>query len=269
MLEPDPAEAEQVRELYRLYIVSGGAKAVARELNRRGVTYRTGVPWDKTLVLNVLAQTASLGTYGWGKSHANAPRPREDWLSLSVEPIVDADVYALAQRLRSRREPARSPGRAAAKPHLLTGLVWCKRCGASYQLETSGKKVDGAVYRYCYSNCRRASRAGAEVCAGFRIPTEVLDAAVLAHVAEVVCFAERVTLLATSWRGCSELHGDRLAEAWRTLVTTDPKLGRAYLLHLVERIDIDETCIVVTGCSTGRSPLGGRSDATLVEAMST
>jgi Resolvase, N terminal domain len=67
-----------------------------------------------------------------------------------------------------------------------------------------------------------------------RLGVRVLSVCLLAHVADVVCFAERVTLL-----------------------------------HVVERIDIDETRIVVTRRSTGRGTLGGRNDATLVGAMST
>ncbi len=93
VLEPVPEEAAVVREIYRLYIARAGAKAVAREMNQRGLKYRTGVDWTKDLVLNVIDQTAAIGTYYWGKRRANPSRPREDWLPLVVAPIVDRDVY--------------------------------------------------------------------------------------------------------------------------------------------------------------------------------
>jgi len=155
VLEPVPDEVGVVREIYRLYIALGGAKAVARELNQRAIKYRTGVAWTKDLVLHVIEQTAAIGTYYWGKRRANRPRPRQEWLPLVVTPVVDRDVYELAQRLRRSRDPSGRPGRAAARQHLLTGKLLCGRCGASYQLETSGKRVDDEVYRCHHASCDR------------------------------------------------------------------------------------------------------------------
>ena len=67
-----------------------------------------------------------------------------------MTPIVDADVHALALRLRRERDLGSAGGRAVALPRVLGGLVVCGRCGASCQLETSGKTIDGNRYRYCY-----------------------------------------------------------------------------------------------------------------------
>ena len=195
VLEPDEREAEVVREIFRLYVTRGGAKAVARVLNQRGLRYRTGVAWDKHLVLDVLDEDAAIGTYYWGRRRDGAVRPREAWLSISVTPIVDADVHALAQRLRHERDLGGGRGRAVAQPRVPGGLVVCGRCGASCQLETSGKTIDGNRYRYCYYSCRTYCRAGKERCPGVRVATEVLDAAVLAHLADVVCAPARVEWL--------------------------------------------------------------------------
>jgi DNA invertase Pin-like site-specific DNA recombinase len=244
VLQPVPEEAEVVREIFRLYVALGGAKAVARELNQRGLQYRTGRAWTKDLVLSVVGQTAAIGTYFWGKRRANRPRPQEEWLPLVVDPIVDREVFDVVQRLRQSRDPATSPGRGVAKPHLLTGLLRCAKCGASYQLETSGKKVEGGVYRYCYYNCRNALRAGVEVCSGFRIPTEALDEVVLAHIADSTCSTERARQLGNrrKWMARPE----EITRTWRQLVTSHPTVSRSYLMHLVERIEVDGTQITIT-----------------------
>jgi hypothetical protein len=187
-------------------------------------------------VLSVVGQTAAIGTYFWGKRRANRPRPQEEWLPLVVDPIVDREVFDVVQRLRQSRDPATSPGRSVAKPHLLTGLLRCAKCGASYQLETSGKKVEGGVYRYCYYNCRNALRAGVEVCSGFRIPTEAL--------ADSTCSAERARQLGNrrKWMARPE----EITRTWRQLVTSHPTVSRSYLMHLVERIEVDGTQITIT-----------------------
>lgn len=258
VLEPVAEEATIVREIFRLYIALGGAKAVARELNRRGTTYRTGVAWTKDLVLAVVDQAAVIGTYYWGKRRANRARPREDWLPLKVEPIVDRDVYEVAQRLRQQRDPSDGAGRASAKQHVLTGKVRCGRCGASYQLETSGKRVDGQVYRYCYYNCRNALRSGVEACEGFRIPTEALDSAVLEHLADRLCRQDRAVVLL---RRLSVGGGpEGVSRAWRTLVTTHPAIGRSYVLHAIERVEVHGKNIVVVPSSAPPS-LGNELDA--------
>lgn len=255
VLEPVPEEVAVVREIYRLYIALGGAKAVARGLNQRGLRYRTGVAWTKDLVLGVIDQTAAIGTYYWGKRRANRPRPREDWLPLKVEPIVDRDVYELAQRLRHKRDPSDGAGRATAKQHVLSGKVRCARCGASYQLETSGMRVDGQVYRYCYYNCRNALRSGVEVCEGFRIPTEALDSAVLDHLADRLCEQDRAAILVQRLSLDAEV--DDAARAWRTLVTAHPGIARSYVLHMIERIEVHGTRIVVVPRQARADPGSG------------
>ena len=140
----------------------------------------------------------------------------------------DEKTYTLAQELRRRREPSRSGGKHAARPHVLTRLLRCGHCGASYQLETSGKRIDGNLYRYCYYNCRRATRIGVGACSGFRIATDILDQAVLEALANHVCSGERVRRLAME-RGWP---AEQLRSAWRALVTCDPDTARAYALHL-------------------------------------
>jgi len=111
-----------------------------------------------------------------------------------------------------------------------------------YQLETSGKKIDGAVYRHCYYNCRNALGRGIEACTGFRIATDVLDAAVLDKIADVACTPERAFALAIR----EGLPFNEVAQCWRTLITSNADVSRSYLLHLVERIEVhDEKTVVV------------------------
>ncbi|MBN2196786.1 MAG: recombinase family protein [Polyangiaceae bacterium] len=235
-------EADVVREIFSLYVSEAGSKVVARVLAQRGRRMRNGELWSKDAVLSLIAHPAVAGTLYWGRSHGRGRRDDSECLSLAVEPIVDAKTFALAKELRQRREPSRSPGRAAAKPHVLSGLIHCGKCSSTYQLETSGKRVDGTLYRYCYYNCRRANRTGVEACPGFRIATELLDQAVLGALADMICSPPRVTRLATA----TGFAPDQVREAWRALVTAEPDIGRGYVLHLIERIDIRGDRIVVT-----------------------
>ena len=78
-----------------------------------------------------------------------------------------------------------------------------------------------------------------------RVATEVLDAAVLGYLADVVCAPARVAALEeiATRRGLAVAD---LAETWRTLVTVDHDHGRAYAMHLIERVELhDDRAIVV------------------------
>ncbi len=134
--------------------------------------------------------------------------------------------------------------RGATSPaHVLIGLLRCGRCGASHQLETSGKRVEGKTYRYSYYNCRTSLRVGKEACPGHRIPTAELDAGVLAHLADAVCTSERALGLQRRLGWSRPI--DELVQSWRALITADPAVGRTYLRHLVEQIVVDENRIAV------------------------
>lgn len=247
-LEVEPAEVEVVREAFKNYISQAGSKTVARTLNQRGYRTRSGALWSKNRIMWFLEHEVVAGTIWWGRRKGKGTRPKDEWLALKVEPIIDAVTWALAQKLRKEREPNRAPGRAPSKPQLLKGLAWCGQCGASYQYETGAKTVINGKYKYGYYNCRSTLRIGKEACAGFRISTRTLDEGVLAAVAEQVCTDVRARLIASR-------HGwplEKVLEAWRQLVGTH-EVGRAYVLHLIERIEVHGERIVVTPRVGGRN----------------
>src|SRR5262249_44510558 len=122
----------------------------------------------------------------------------------------------------------------------LAGIVRCGKCGASYQLETSGKRVRGDRYEYRYYNCSKFCRIGSTVCPGYRIPTRVLDEAVLAHLARVICTPARAEGLRLKAR---EADADELRSARAALVTGGGAISRSYVLHLVDHVEVRENQI--------------------------
>ena len=242
-LVPDEAEALVVRALFQLYIAENGAKSVARALNQRGHRHRDR-PWSKDLVLYVLQNPVVTGTLTWRRHAVGATAER---LELHVEPIVDRAVFDLAQQMRASRHPSRAPGRASSPEHVLKGLLRCGKCGSSYQLETSGEKVENGRYVYCYYNCRRTLRSGKDCCPGFRIPTQHLDDAVLAELAETVCAPARVDALRQRLAGgtTAATSGEAIGKAWRQLIRGDTEVAHNYLRHLVDHIMVHENRVVL------------------------
>jgi hypothetical protein len=178
---------------------------------------------------------------------------------LPVEPIIDAKTYALVKELCAQRRPTESPGRASGKPRVLTGLARCGLCGSSYQLETSGKSLDGATYSYCYYNCRKTLRAGKNACPGFRVRVEDLDGAVLAAMSDIACTPERAERLARRhhWPPTGEV-----ITAWRNFILRDPDIGRTYALHLIDHVDVHRERVVITP-----KECGGRKEFAMLAAI--
>jgi site-specific DNA recombinase len=225
----DVSEAEVVREVFKRYLAGSGAKATARELNQRGLLYRKHF-WTRDLVLRVISDTSVVGTYFWGRndSRGKRVRPESEWVRITVDSIVEDELFEMAQKLRARRDPGKNPGRLPSSPLLLAGLVRCGRCGDTCQLESSGKcDADGNPYRYY--NCRRFCRSGKEACAGYRIKTETLDSAVLNHLAEQFFTEDR----------CRELFRDYIEEqgAWREKTTEQRRLLERERDELSKRLE--------------------------------
>lgn len=216
VLVPDECEAPVVRDIWRL-TVTHGALGVAQELNRCGISYRGGRPWNKEDVLDVLDETAHTGTLYWGKNDRGTRRRRatSECVPLAVEPNIDPALAELVRAVREERRPSRNPGSPPSDETLLSRLIRCARCGAAYRLETSGKVVDGDAYRYRYYNCRTSTRIGKAACPGGRIRTDELDAAVLDHMIGVVCTPERTQALLralASTRPSSSAHAGQVDE---------------------------------------------------------
>jgi hypothetical protein len=191
--------------------------------------------------------------------HRGKLQPPEKWLTLPVEPIVDAKTYALVKELCEQRRPATLPGRASAKPRVLTGLARCGLCGSSYQLETSGKSLDGSTYSYCYYNCRKMLRAGKKACLGFRVRVEDLDGAVLAAIAGLACTPEWVERLT---KRCRWPPTDEVITAWRNFILKDHDVGRTYALQLIKHVDVFGERIVITPKEPGE-----RKELAMVAAL--
>jgi site-specific DNA recombinase len=114
-----PEEAEVVREIFRLYREEdgGGVRAIAQELNRRGLRTRSGRAWSMVTVRDLLRNTAYIGTYRR--------------FGLRIPSTYEALVSPAEFRQVQERMDARSPGRrhAKAEPFLLSGLLYCGHCG--------------------------------------------------------------------------------------------------------------------------------------------
>jgi hypothetical protein len=188
-LKVNPDEADIARLIYAWYLSNMGAKSIAERLNEEGYEYR-GKPWSKNRILDIIGDEAYVGRYYFNKRNGktNQLKPKEEWILIPIEPIIDEVTWERARTLKQKRSPTKSGREATAFGFktLLTGIAKCGLCGGSMALETAkGGK-------YTYYNCSNFIRRGKSSCAGQRIPAHNLEQAVIDHMANKLFTKDRI-----------------------------------------------------------------------------
>jgi len=143
-LVPDPKEAPVRRLMYELFLKYKRRKTVADELNKAGYRTRNGSKFSDTTVTRLLEDPTAKGirlanhTRSQGSGKHWVHKPREEWVELPVEPIVDIGIWNEANAvLQSIRRSRRKPGRRAVQ--LFAGLVFC-HCGGKMKVPSNNRK---------------------------------------------------------------------------------------------------------------------------------
>ncbi len=160
----DGDEAPVVAEIFRLYTYRRlGTRAIAGQLNQRGLRRRSAIAWSHKTVADILVNRVYLGEIHFRDivvDHAHAA-------------LVEPETFAEAQRILAIRgeNPARKA--AAFSDYHLTGKVTCPRCGRHYV----GTNATGRSRVYRYYTCTTRSNYGVTHCPAPRIDADTLDTA--------------------------------------------------------------------------------------------
>lgn len=117
-----PEEAQTVREIYARYLSGASLRAIAGDLNARGIPTVTGANWTTGGVSRILVapRYAGLRIFQGGIESIDGLR-QAVW-----EPCVGIEDWQRVQAERASRAAAADPRPRA--DYLLTGLVVCERC---------------------------------------------------------------------------------------------------------------------------------------------
>lgn len=199
-LEINPAEAEIVRKIFRLYYQGSktkhivGAKNLAMHLNEKNTKNRERKKWSKNSILNILQNTTFSGTHYFNvRDHKNnRTKPKSEWIPIQVPPIIGQNLFEQVQQIIKKRDPRKTNPAITASPSLLLGLLKCGKCQASMTRETGTGKQKKS---YSYYNCRTFLREGKKSCPGHRIPRKLLEQQILDHLSNKMFTTERVKKL--------------------------------------------------------------------------
>jgi DNA invertase Pin-like site-specific DNA recombinase len=180
-------EAEQIREIFGLFLRDGSLEATLAEMQQRGWRMKSwstrkgqahaGQTFDRAALVRLLSNVLYCGEVRHkGKIYAGEQAA-----------ILDRAVWRQAQDLL-RRLPR---GHGVKRPEaLLPDLLRCGVCGGRMVAGYSTKKKR----RYGYYVCRKAQQQGAAACPGQSIPAARLEGSLLAGLEQLAEAGERQPL---------------------------------------------------------------------------
>lgn len=176
---------------------------------------------------------------------ASRDRPSEQWLSIAVPALVDADVFEAAQQqLQHNRRLAQRNQRG--QRYLLQGLTVCAHCQYAFYGKPVSRSSQKGPVRYAYYRCVGTDgyRFGGErVCTNGQIRVDQLDSYVWESVCQVLKEPERVL---SEWTRRGQQDGEmaRLAaqrdEARAVVAGLERSLGRLLDAYEVGALDLSE-----------------------------
>lgn len=185
----DDDEVAIVREIFDMAVDQGlGAKAIANALNSRGVKGPGGDRWGHASVWFILSNPVYKGDLVWYKSKRLGRESRtrtEDGERVVTEnahpPIISPEIFARRLAVAAPRKFEERKARAQHVHYLLTRLVRCSHCGATFVGRRQKYKGKGGqdAERFAYY-CGGYMRQGSSVCRSYPLAKDWLEGAVMA-----------------------------------------------------------------------------------------
>jgi site-specific DNA recombinase len=152
----EPQSSEVVKRIFRLAADGQSGEEIARRLASLGIPAPRGNRWHGSTITRILHNRSYLGEYKAYKTDYHQgykrKRPESEQFPLSIEPLVDEELFLEAQRtlLRMRTRTGRPPKREV----LLSGMARCF-CGRAMSV---GGTSSGRTHAYyiCSSRLKKA-----------------------------------------------------------------------------------------------------------------
>jgi site-specific DNA recombinase len=211
-LVPPPGEAPHLREIFRLYTRGRlGTRAIAAELNQRGIPNRTGKPWSGHTIVRIIANPAYTGDIAYG----------DVYVQDAHEALIDRDTWQRACGIAAARAAVGTQRAISPSDYYLTGLITCA-CGHKY----IGTAATGRTRTYRYYTCFSRARYGTHGCHAARLPADDTDTAVLAALCDF--YTQAPGLITDAITRAQDCHHDNHAgrHAETEALTTQIKAGQ-------------------------------------------
>jgi site-specific DNA recombinase len=163
-VEIDESKAAVVHRIFDIYVKQGlTVRQIAKQLTLGGTPAPSGGrEWSWAMVDRILHDEAYIGTFYHNRfncvltegvrgqkrpSYKWTLRPREEWIPISVPPIIDLKTFHQAG-MRVKDNQKFSPRNLQESAYLLRRLVRCGHCGATCSANTVGRMARRPSHYY-------------------------------------------------------------------------------------------------------------------------
>ncbi|WP_374713738.1 recombinase family protein [Symbiobacterium terraclitae] len=142
-IRPDPETAKWVKQIFVWYADGRSYQWISDKLNSLGVRPPRADWWHKTTIARIIRNSTYMGRLVLNKWDctgntamkslpkekrtrplSDRPKPKEEWVTVQVEPIISEELWEAAQAMNSKRTRHMKRGVG-----LLSGLCVCGLCG--------------------------------------------------------------------------------------------------------------------------------------------
>lgn len=153
-LVPNPIEAPTVKRAFELFTQIGKILTVCERLNKEGLRSRKSL-WRPTSLKRILTDSTYIGRKRANYSSSNGDgkswkeKPKEVWVYVQVEPIIDTATWDTVQNILISRTSKSSRGVPKEGKFLYSGILIC-HCGQKMYVQAyEGMKVPRYVCKVC------------------------------------------------------------------------------------------------------------------------
>ena len=191
----EPTEAIIVKRMFEMSLRGIGLKEIARTLNAEGLRTRIGRPWSITVIYYMLRNEAYIGTNIFNRhNHSDgkyAKNPNEAVIRVpnTHEAIVSKEMFEGVGAMMKERAPKVMHPRETVSEYLLSGMAYCKHCGAKMI------GVPAKSGKFHYYVCQNYLKRGKEVCGHGFVNRQKLEEAVISKLRENVLTTKNIAKL--------------------------------------------------------------------------
>lgn len=237
-LEPDETYAPIIQRIFKMANESIGIKEIAKILNQDGILTQKGKPWGKTTISYILNNDVYIGTMVYGKNSRNPKNEEPIRIENNHPAIISKDLFFNVKESLMQRSSAITHPRRVASDYLLSGLIYCGKCG----LKMIGSSAKSG--QFFYYACQNYSKRGKHVCNMKMINRDEIEILVIEQIKSQILTEENIKelfdIIIDEMNEVKKASQERLASIEKQLDKTRNRLNKLYDTLETGKLDIDD-----------------------------
>lgn len=219
-------EAEIVRFIFKQAKEGMGYSAIIHELNSHGWKSKSGNPFGKNSIHDILTNEKYKGVYVFNKASAKQPNGKRNSHKFKrndeiiripggMAQIISDEDFDLVQKRIAKRKLCETSRSDAKETYLLSGKITCGVCGSAYCGSSRVSKHNGMKKYVSYRCVRRSSKTSAQ-CKNKEVNRDYIEQYVLNLLSDIIFDEQRIPAVIEQYnKQLSESDSDLKAEKKR------------------------------------------------------